>query len=140
MVNTYVDIDTDYIGWLKHQATLLKKGSFDQLDVDNLIEELEALARNEKSAVKSLTINIIAHLIYCQVYPQSDAVNHWRSEIFTFRYQLEDKLTANLKKYLEENWQTIWQKGLKKAQLKFGASFELVPFSLEQVLNEEFLP
>ena len=45
------DIDRDYDLWLQQQAELLRKGNFAALDVENLIEELEALVRGEKSAL-----------------------------------------------------------------------------------------
>jgi len=45
------NIDRDYDLWLQQQ------GKFEALDVDNLVEELEALVRGEKSALESLTIN-----------------------------------------------------------------------------------
>ncbi len=62
------DIDRDYDLWLQHQADLLRQGDFAALDVENLIEELEALVRGEKSAVETLTINIMTHLLYCQYW------------------------------------------------------------------------
>jgi hypothetical protein len=53
------DIDREYDSWLQQQADFLRSGKFEALDVDNLVEELEALVRGEKSAVESLTINIM---------------------------------------------------------------------------------
>jgi len=51
------NIDRDYDLWLQQQADFLRQGKFEALDVDNLVEELEALVRGEKSALESLTIN-----------------------------------------------------------------------------------
>ncbi|MDJ0533376.1 MAG: DUF29 family protein [Xenococcaceae cyanobacterium MO_207.B15] len=39
------DIDRNYDLWLQQQADLLRQGDFAALDVDNLVEELEALIR-----------------------------------------------------------------------------------------------
>ena len=55
------DIDKDYDLWLQEQANLLRSHSFAELDVNNLVEELEALVRGEKSAVESFAYQILLH-------------------------------------------------------------------------------
>jgi hypothetical protein len=37
--------ERDFCLWLEQQATLLREGRFDELDLANLIEEIEAMAR-----------------------------------------------------------------------------------------------
>jgi len=46
------NIDTEYDSWLLEQAQLLRDRNFEHLDIDNLVEELEALVRGEKSSVE----------------------------------------------------------------------------------------
>ena len=57
------DIDQDYDLWLQEQANLLRLHSFDELDINNLIEELEALVRGEKSTVESFAYQNLSKLI-----------------------------------------------------------------------------
>lgn len=40
--------ESDFNLWLKATANLLKEGKLDQLDIENLIEEIEAMGRSEK--------------------------------------------------------------------------------------------
>lgn len=135
------DIDQDYDLWLQQQATFLEKRQFESLDIDNLVEELEALVRAEKSAVESLTINIMVHLLYCQYWNNQEITrNHWRGEIVNFRAQLESKLTTNLKKHLQTRWEYLYGKAKKIASLKSGIKMPEVSYSLEQVLSDDFLP
>ena len=135
------DIDRDYDLWLQHQADLLRQGDFAALDVENLIEELEALVRGEKSAVESLTINIMTHLLYCQHWTsQAMSKNHWQSEIIAFRTQLESKLTTNLKNHLQQRWEYLYSKAKKIAEIKSGVKMPDNPYSLEEILDENFLP
>ena len=68
MMNKQTDIDQDYVTWLEEQVDKLKNHNFEQLDLDNLIEELEALIRNERSAIKSFTYQIIVHLLLIQYW------------------------------------------------------------------------
>ena len=46
------NIDTEYDSWLLEQAQLLRDRNFQHLDIDNLVEEIEALVRGEKSSVE----------------------------------------------------------------------------------------
>ena len=40
--------DQDFYAWVQAQAALLKARQFDALDLDNLIEEVESIARQER--------------------------------------------------------------------------------------------
>ena len=50
------DINTEYDSWLLEQAQLLRDRDFQHLDIDNLVEELEALVRGEKSSVEQFAL------------------------------------------------------------------------------------
>jgi hypothetical protein len=51
--------ETDDSFWLEETIILLKEKRFQDLDVDNLIEELETLGKRDKNAVASLLEQII---------------------------------------------------------------------------------
>lgn len=134
------DIDKDYDLWLEEQAKYLRNRTFEKLDINNLVEELEALVRGEKSAVRNLAINILIHLTYCEYWTeQSISKNHWKSEIASFRDQLNDKLTTNLKNQLIQNWDELIQKARRRVYLKIGKEFP-VDYTIDQVLDEDFFP
>lgn len=134
------DIDKEYDSWLQEQIDHLRARHFEKLDINNLIEELEALVRGEKAAVESLTINILSHLTYCQYWQeQSISKNHWRAEIAAFRFQLNNKLSTNLKNHLANNWDELKRKAAKIVRLKTGLSFP-INYSVEQLLDEDYLP
>ena len=136
--------ESDYDRWLTEMVEILKNRDLKKLDYDNLIEELEALGRSERNAVKSLLLQIIVHLMLYQFWQleKERNANHWAAEIITFRVQLEDKLTTNLRNYLAEELPKIYQNALlivqKKTQLN---SFpEHCPYSLEQLLDKQWFP
>jgi hypothetical protein len=54
--------------WLLETIDLLKQKNFNQLDLENLIEELEYLARKDKATVKSLLEQLIIHLLLLQYW------------------------------------------------------------------------
>jgi hypothetical protein len=51
--------EEDYQQWLDETVLLLKNRQVDGLDYEHLIEELEALGREQKNAVDSLVIQVI---------------------------------------------------------------------------------
>jgi hypothetical protein len=136
--------ETEYDRWLSEMVRLLKNRQLEKLDYENLIEELEALGRSERSAVKSLLLQIIIHLMLYQFW-QSESkrnANHWGGEIITFRVQLEDKLTTNLQNYLGDELPKIYQNALlivqKKTQL--NSLPQQCPYSLQQLIDKNWFP
>lgn len=45
--------------WLEKTIELIKQKRFNDLDLDNLIEELKSLGRRYKSVIRSLTENLL---------------------------------------------------------------------------------
>jgi hypothetical protein len=69
--------------------------------------------------------------------------HNWQSEILGFRYQLEDRLTTNLRNYLAEEINNIYNRTLKYVQVKTKSQVNFLqenPYSLEKVLDINYLP
>lgn len=136
--------ENNYLQWLQENIKILEKRELENLDLENLIEELSALARNEKRRVRNLLEQIIRHLLLYQYWEKERAYNsnHWQAEIISFRNQLTDDLTTNLQQHLRENLDSIYQKALQyveaKTQLKKLPSN--CPCKLEQLLDFNWLP
>ncbi|MBL1210667.1 DUF29 domain-containing protein [Geminocystis sp. GBBB08] len=129
--------------WLEKTIELLKQKRFNDLDLENLIEELESLSRRDKSTVRSLTEQIIRHLLLLQYWPKENVrnANHWRAEIISFRSQIEADLTTNLSNYLENELSKIYQSALKYVQEKtnYSVNFpQTCPYSLNQILEQNY--
>ena len=135
------DIDRDYDLWLQEQADRLKSRAFDELDIDNLVEELESLVRGEKSAVESFAYQIILHMLLIDYWISESERNrnHWRAEINGFQYQLQNKLTTNLSNHLSNNLCKIYKKAKRGAKLKTGLSEnnfpDVCPYNLIEILG-----
>ncbi|BAU66203.1 hypothetical protein STA3757_36060 [Stanieria sp. NIES-3757] len=152
------DIDKEYDLWLQEQANHLRDRAFDRLDIDNLIEELEALVRGEKSAVESLAYQILLHLLLINYWHEESQWNRnqrcdpsevssdweraprdWASEITGFRLQLNNKLTTNLKNHLFNRLDDLYQKARKAAINKTKSSIKSDRFPSERIYNLENL-
>lgn len=136
--------ENEYDRWLTEMVKLLKNRDLENLDYDNLIEELEALGRSEKNAVKTLLLQIIVHLMLYQFWQldKERNANHWAAEIITCRVQLEDKLTTNLRNYLADELPKIYQNALLIVQKKTQITSlpEQCPYSLDQLLDKHWFP
>ena len=123
---------------------LLKNRQFDQLDLENLIEELTDLGNEKKNAVESLLQQIIRHLLLYQYWNVEIERNsgHWQAEIYNFRDQLNSKLTVNLRSNLVAEMPKIYQRALGYVQRKTNYRIDFLresPYSLEQLLDINYL-
>jgi hypothetical protein len=135
----------DYL-WLEETIKLLKEKRLFDLDLSNLIEELESLAKRQLNKVRSLLRQIIIHILLLQYWSEEYEMNyrHWRSEITTFRFDLNNSLTTSLKNNLDKEKENIYQKAIKYVEEKTGLSSNIFPqqcpYSLEQLLDDNWLP
>ncbi|MFB2971702.1 DUF29 domain-containing protein [Aerosakkonema sp. BLCC-F183] len=137
--------EVDDYQWLEETVKLLKKQQFEDLDLDNLIEELEDLGKEKKNAVASLLEQVIRHLLLLQYWRSESEYNavHWQEEIYNFRIQLRRRITTNLRNYLESELNSIYKDALGFVKIKTQNSVTFppeCPYSLDQLLDVEWLP
>jgi hypothetical protein len=137
----------DFVLWVEETVNQLKKQKLDQIDWENLIEEVEDLGREKKRQVNSFLRQLLVHLLLYQYWESEKAYcgNGWKGEIRNFRAELEDILTSKtLFNYLLEDFDKFYSKSRKIAIDKTGLSPtifpETCPYTVEQVLDSEFLP
>ena len=134
----------DYDRWLQETIKLLINKQFNLIDCENLIEELEALGKEQKRAVESLLEQVIRHLLLYQYWTEEfdRNANHWESEIIGFRTQLRRRLTTNLRHHLLKELTSIYRDAFKfiKAKTKLDRFPPECPYTLEQILDENWLP
>ncbi|CAD5947059.1 DUF29 domain-containing protein [Planktothrix agardhii] len=137
--------ETDDAEWLQETVKLIKNHQFEQLDIENLIEELEDLGREKKNAVVSLLEQIIRHLLLLQYWTGEADYNrvHWEEKIYSFRVQLRRKITTNLRNYLDSEFESIYQDALGFVKIKTQNSVNFppeCPYTLEQLLDINWFP
>lgn len=129
--------------WLEETIKLLKAKQFEQLDLENLIEELEDLGSEKKRRVESLLEQIIRHFLLWQYWESQREYNkaHWESEIVSCQTQLKRYLTTNLKHHLEQALPNLYKDALKYCQKKTQGSVSFppqCPYSLDSLLNYDW--
>jgi hypothetical protein len=62
--------EQDFYMWLSHNAELLREGRVAEIDVKNIIEELDAMGRNQHRELASRLKISFAHLLKWQFQPE----------------------------------------------------------------------
>jgi hypothetical protein len=140
--------DTDYNLWVLKTVKQLENRELECLDWDNLIEEVLDLSRRDKRKLESLLMRLIEHLLKLGYWELEKDRNrkHWKGEIINFRKQIKRLLrdSPSLKPYLENVFEECYQDGREiasqRSELPLNTFPETPIASLEQILNENWLP
>ena len=137
--------DADFYAWTQEQAKLLREHQWDLVDVANLIEEIESLGRQERRELVNRLAILLGHLLKWQYRPELQG-SSWQATIREQRRKLKRLIEQNpsLSSYLEEALQEGFEDGLdlavQETNLPYETFPEACPYSLEQALNDEFVP
>jgi len=140
--------ETDFIQWTQEQSALLRAGKWAQLDYANIAEELEEMGKEQKLALQSLLRQILVHLLKLEHSPAAAPKIKWTEEVIEFRDQAQSRIdaTPSLKHHAPELFDKAWQQARRAAAKAFALYNEEVslpercPYSLEQVLDPDYLP
>jgi hypothetical protein len=100
--------EEDFHEWALEQARLLRERRFEELDLDNLIEEVDDLARRDLQSVRSRVRTIIEHLLKLEHSPAEAPRAGWRDTVRAQRDDLEDDLTPSLRKVLGNDLESLY--------------------------------
>ncbi len=138
--------DQDFNLWLDEQVTFLRQGRVNELDLENLAEEVESIGRSDKREVYNRLTVLMTHLLKVQFQPDK-RTRSWRSTIREQRRQLrlvfQDSPSLE-KAYVPNMFDAIYQDARQEASEETRLGLEtfpaICPYSLEQVLDEDFFP
>ena len=133
--------DTDYMAWCEQQAGALTTRNYDALYLVNLIEEIEDLGQAQFNKTKSLTRQIIAHILKLRAFPKDQAASHWQDEIESFQDSLDDVVTGSIRYRFEQQAVFAAQqaKAIKRLSRKYpNTDFApLRPLTLDELIAWE---
>ena len=137
--------ERDFCLWIEQQAALLREGRFDELDLANLIEEIEAMARKDEKAIKSNLVVLLTHLLKHEFQPEQRS-SSWRGSIVEhrrrLRYDFEE--SPSLRQHAAEVFAPAYADARDQASAETGLPLRSFPrsspYTLEQTLDPKFLP
>lgn len=137
--------ETDFYSWTHEQAVLLRERRMDELDAEHLIEELWDMGASQERELESRLSVLLAHLLKWLYQPERRGKS-WRATIKEQRYRIARLLAKNpgLKSKLDDAFESSYFTGVLKAVKETPldeADFpQRCPFTLEQVLENDYWP
>lgn len=139
--------EQDFLKWTEQQVEFLQQGDWSKLDVENLVEELEALGRSEQKELGGYLQVLIMHLLKWKYQPNRQSKS-WAKTISHCRDKLQDCIedTPSLKRFLRDSeWiEKYYRRARRDAAKETDLAIETFPiacpYSIEQIFDSEFLP
>ena len=141
--------DQDFFAWTIQQSEALKScGNLVGVDTLHLIEELESMGKSQLRALVSALEQTLVHLIKLSYSPATDPRNGWAESVRKQRHDMDVLLeeSPSLRPKLLERFDAAWAYARKEATLQLVAHDETpalpfdCPFTLQQILDESFMP
>nr|VFJ48837.1 MAG: protein of unknown function DUF29 [Candidatus Kentron sp. FW]VFJ57062.1 MAG: protein of unknown function DUF29 [Candidatus Kentron sp. FW] len=137
--------DTDFYAWTNRQAKLLRAGSLDAIDTENITEEIEDMGKNLKRELASRLKVLFIHLLTWQHQPGYRG-NSWLYTIKGQRAETQNHLQDNpslaskLPEAMERGYRYAINGAVKETGLTENTFPASCPWSFEQVIDNDFLP
>lgn len=137
--------EQDFVAWLEDQAQHARRHDIENLDLENIAEELEGMARSDRREIRNRLIVLLVHLLKHKCQPRRRS-RGWRATIAEQRQRIASVLddspslhpfpAAILDRcYAEARSQAILETGLPAAAFP-----KKCPFSIEGVIDPNWLP
>ncbi len=137
--------ERDFYAWTVATAAALKSGDWQEIDLVNLIEEVEAMGRVEKAALESNLVVVLMHLLKYLYQPQKRS-SSWINSIVEHRRRIDQalKVSPSLKPYIEEVFLECYLDARVDAAAETGLAEDIFPiappFTLQKAIDPKFQP
>jgi hypothetical protein len=145
--------EQDFFAWTQVQARELRRFARLRpniaLDLRHIAEEIADLGNERRDALRSWTRRIIEHLLLLQYSPAKEPRDGWIDEVETFRDEIEERLTATLRRDLQRQLPRLYDRARGRAKGKlerYGEADaairlpEQCPYALNQILGDFWPP
>ncbi len=145
LVDVSKSYEIDFANWIADQVEKIRLQGDEGLDLSNISEELEALGRRDRRALKSHLRNLLVHLLKWQYQPQRRS-DSWLRSIGNARAEIEDILSdsPSLKSFLEEQIDAEFEKARAQAIRETGLGSNSLPddcpYKVAALVDDDFLP
>jgi hypothetical protein len=141
--------EADFVAWTRLQASELRRlGRMRPnaaLDCAHLAEEIADLGKEQRNAVRSWVARILEHLLLLEHVPAQEPRRGWIDEIIDFRDEIEQRLTATLRRDLQRQLPRLYERARRRLERRLalhgdadliGRLPDACPYSLDQVLGD----
>jgi hypothetical protein len=136
--------EQDILLWVEDTVSKLKKHDFENLDIDNLIEEVESLGISQKKELISRLMVLLEHLLKRLYVDSPYDYNGWERTIRNQRADID--LLISQVPSLKSRWDISFDDAWKRALAKVKKEYRQVSFpdcwayaqTVETILDEDF--
>ncbi len=142
LAHASVQYDQDFNLWIKQTVDLLKSQRFDELDIENLIDELESMSKRDQREILSRLTVLLIHRLKRKYQPDRQT-RSWDITIWNNRQEIEQIVedSPSLRSYpaavLDKAYTAARRGAVKETGLPLSTFPERCPFTIEQTLDEE---
>lgn len=137
--------ELDFAAWAEQNAELLRAGRFSEVDLQNVAEEIEDLARKQRRALASRLARLIQHLLKWHFQLEKRSTS-WQRTILQQRLSIARLLreSPSLKPGFAEVAAEVYSEAARLAafemQCELNALPSSSPYTMEQLLDLDYLP
>jgi len=137
--------DEDFVGWLEDQARRARRGEAGELDLENIAEELEGMARSDRREIRNRLIVLLTHLLKYSAQPRRRS-SGWLATIGEERSRIATVIddSPSLKSFpgsiLERCYADARSRAALETALPESDFPERCPFGVDQALDPRWLP
>ncbi|MES2017889.1 MAG: DUF29 domain-containing protein [Pseudomonadota bacterium] len=131
--------ERDFALWIETQLEILRARKFEQLDLDNVIEELADMGKDHRRELRSRLEVLLIHLLKCQFQAEHKS-RSWLSTIRAQRSELHSLLaqSPSLKGAVDAYATDAYPAAVERAAIEIFPSEN--PFTPTQLLDTTFIP
>jgi hypothetical protein len=137
--------DTDFAEWARQNAELLRAGRVSDVDLENVAEEIDGLSKHLRHSLYSRLVRLTEHLLKWRYQPERRGAG-WQRTIIVQRAAILRLLveSPSLRPDLPRIVASSFHTAVRAASLAINRPLrdfpESCPFTLEELLDEEFIP
>ena len=137
--------ERDFALWIDTQLEILRARKFEQLDLDNVIEELDAMGKNQRRELESRLEMLLIHLLKCQ-FQGARKSRSWLNTIREQRSEIVRLLahSPSLRRFIVEFATAAYGSAVDRAMIQTGMHRSAFPTenpdTPEQLLDPGFVP
>jgi hypothetical protein len=137
--------EKDFAAWCFSQAKILKIGQLRDLDVENIIEELESMGKQQRRTFTNLLEKVFMHLLKWMYQPTyrskswQNSINHHRKKA-EFAIRDNPSLKSSLDQCVLEAYDLARTEAANETGLDIEIFPEAPPFTYEDAMKEGWLP
>ena len=141
----YPNHDTDVYGWAIHTAQLLREKRMNEVDMDGILEEIEALGRSEKHELTNRLSQLIFHLLKWQHQPDFRG-RSWQGSMEEQRIRLKSLLEDNpslmplVDDAINKAYKLSFSLLKKETPINLKSLPAVCPYNFDQIMDDDFYP